>query len=112
MTVRAVIKGLGLSAKRVRPLLNMVRGKGVQESLNTLRLMPGPVPIQVAGAIRSAAANAENNMSMAPARLKVVRAVADGGPMTKRTRAKARGRGGRVLRHSSQITIEVDEEQS
>ena len=112
MAVRAVIKSLGVSAKRVRPLLNMVRGKGVQDSLNTLRLMPGPVPVHVAGAIRSAAANAENNMSMAPGRLKVVRALADGGPTTKRQRAKARGRGGPVFRHSSHITIEVDEEQS
>ena len=109
MAVRAVIRNQGLSAKRLRPLVNEVRGKPVQESLSALRLMPGPAARSLAGAIRSALANAENNLSMAPSRLKIVKAVVDGGPMVKRMRAKARGRGTRILRHTSHITIEVDE---
>jgi large subunit ribosomal protein L22 len=110
MAVRAVAKGVGISAKRVRPLMNALRGKNVQASLDSLRFIPGPVALHVAKVLRSAAANAENNMMMNMGRLKIVRAYADGGPMTKRIRARARGRVGRILRHSSHITIEVDEE--
>ena len=104
------MKAQGLSAKRLRPLVDEVRGKRAQESLNVLRLMPGPAALCIAGAIRSAVANAENNMSMATNRLRIVKAVVDGGPMVKRMRAKARGRGTRILRRTSHITIEVDEE--
>ena len=109
MAVRAILKAQGLSPKRLRPLINGVRGQNAQDILNSLRLMAGPAASCVAGAIRSAIANAENNMSMATNRLKIVRAVVDGGPMTKRMRAKARGRGTRILRRSSHITIEIDE---
>jgi large subunit ribosomal protein L22 len=109
MAVRAILKAQGLSPKRLRPLVNGVRGKNAQDILNSLRLMPGPAASCIAGAIRSAIANAENNMSMASNRLKIVRALVDGGPMVKRMRARARGRGNTILRRSSHITIEVEE---
>ncbi len=110
MAVRAVAKGVGMSAKRVRPLVSALRGRGVQEALDSLRFVSGPTAARVAKLLRSAAANAENNMMLSISRLKVVRAYADGGPMLKRIRPKARGRMGRVSRHTSHITIEVDEE--
>ena len=110
MAVRARAKGVGLSPKRLRPLVNAVRGKKVEESLNALRFIPGPAAAHVAKVLQSATANAENNLMMNPSRLKVVLAHVDGGPMVKRFRAKARGRVGRIARRSSHITIEVDEE--
>lgn len=99
-----------MSAKRLRPLVNALRGRGVQEALDSLRFLPGPAAAQVAKLLHSAAANAENNMRMNASRLKVVRAYADGGPMLKRIRPKARGRVGRVSRRSCHVTIVVDEE--
>ena len=111
MAVKAVAKGIGMSTKRVRPLVDALRGKSVQASLDALRFMPGPAAMRVAKVLRSAAANAENNMAMSPSRLRVVRAFVDAGPMLKRIRPRARGRVGRVFRRSCHITIEVDEEQ-
>jgi len=111
MPARAVAKRVGLSPKRLRPLLNALRGKAVQDSLQALRFVPGPAAVRIAKVLRSAAANAENNLLLNSARLKVVRAQVDGGPTLKRFRAKARGRVGRVIRRSSHITVEVDEEQ-
>ena len=58
--------------------------------------------------IRSAAANAENNLMLDPERLRVVAAFANSGPVLKRFRPKARGRSGRVTRPSSHITVVVD----
>jgi len=109
MAVRAVARGVGLSAKRLRPVVDAVRGKGVEDSLNRLRFLPGPAAARVAKVLQSAAANAQNNLGLNPNRLKVVQAYVDGGAMIERVRAKARGRAGQVLRHSSHITIEVDE---
>ena len=110
MAVRAVSKGVGISPKRLHPLLVAVRGKPVQEVLEALRFVPGPVAARLAKVVRSAVANAENNLMLNPNRLRVVGATADPGPVTRRFRARARGRVGPVLRRSSKITIVVDEE--
>ena len=109
MAVRSVLKNVGMSTKRVRPLVDAVRGKPVQAAIDALRFHPGPAAEQVNKALRSAAANAENNEGMNLARLRVVAATADQGPSLKRWRAKARGRVGRVRRRSCRITIIVDE---
>jgi large subunit ribosomal protein L22 len=110
MAVRAISRGVGISPKRLFPLLQAVRGKRVQEALEVLRFLSGPAAAQLGKVVRSAAANAENNLRLNPNRLRVVAASAGPGPVTKRFRARARGRAGRVLRRSSHITIVVDEE--
>ena len=110
MAVRAVSKAVGISPKRLFPLVNAVRGKRVDDALEALRFLPGPAAAQLGKVVRSAKANAENNLRLNPNRLRVVVATADPGPMAKRFRARARGRVGRILRRSSHITIVVDEE--
>ncbi|MEX2599154.1 MAG: 50S ribosomal protein L22 [Dehalococcoidia bacterium] len=112
MPVKAVGKQVGISSKRVRPLLEALRGKPVQEALDGLRFTPGPTAECVAGILRSAAANAENNNSLDPDRLVVVKAYADQAVSLRRFRARARGRVGKVSRPASHITIVVDERQS
>ena len=109
MAVRSVFKNVGMSTKRVRPLIDAVRGKPVQAAIDSLRFHPGPAAERVGKVLRSAAANAENNEGMNLAQLRVVAATADQGPVTKRWKAKARGRVGRVRRQSCHITIVVDE---
>ena len=110
MAVKAMLKGVGMSRKRLEPAISTVRGKRVQEALDILRFAPGPAAEKVLKVLRSAAANAENNNGLNTSRLRVVRAFADQGPVLKRWRAKARGRVGRIRRPTSRITIEVDEE--
>ena len=112
MEVRAVAKDTGISARKVRLMVNMVRGKKVDEALSLLRFTPSPTARVVAKVIKSAAANAENNFQMSPSDLKVVRIFADEAPTLKRFRPRARGRVGPILKRSSHITVIVAEQES
>ena len=109
MEVRAVAKDTGISPRKVRPLVDMVRGKKVDEALTILNFAPTPTARVVAKAVKSAAANAENNFEMLPAELKVVKIFADEARTLKRFRPRARGRANRILKRSSHITVIVDE---
>ncbi len=62
--VRALAKSLGASQKRLKPILDLVRGRRVDEALVQLNLLPSPWAKTVAKVVASAAANAENNMLM------------------------------------------------
>ena len=75
--VRAVAKQIGASTKRLKPILDIVRGKGVAEALDTLSLLTSPWAKQVAKVVQSAAANAENNMLMDRDGLRIVQITAD-----------------------------------
>jgi large subunit ribosomal protein L22 len=110
MEVRAIVKYTGIPASKVRPLVNMVRGKKVDEALAVLRFMPTPKAKVVAKLVRSAAANAENNFQMDPADLRIVSIFANEAPSMRRYRPRARGRVSPIRRHSSHITVIVAEE--
>ena len=108
--VRAMAKSIGASQKRLKPILDLVRGLRVDVALNTLSLLPSPWARTVAKVVQSAASNAENNMLMDRDALRIVRISADQAKPLKRFRPKARGRMGRVTKKSSHIIVEVDEE--
>ena len=110
MAVRAQTRGFGMSAKKVRRVLGLVRGKRADEALAVLRFMPSPAAEAVAKTVRSAVANAENNNMMAVEDLRIVAAYADDGPQVKRFRPQSRGRISPIKRRSCHITIAVDEE--
>ena len=110
MEVRAVAKYTGIPASKVRPLVNMVRGRKVDEALAVLRFTPTPKAKFVAKLVRSAAANAENNFQMDPADLKIISIFADEAPGMRRFRPRARGRVSPIRRRSSHITVIVAEE--
>ncbi|HEX74384.1 MAG TPA: 50S ribosomal protein L22 [Dehalococcoidia bacterium] len=112
MQVRAVDKDIGISPRKVRPLVDMVRGKKVDEALTILRLTPTPIARVVAKVVKSAAANAENNFQMSSSDLKVVRIFADEARTLKRFRPRARGRVSPILKRSSHITVIVAEQES
>ena len=107
--VRAVAKQLGASRKRLKPILDLVRGQPVEDALATLQLLPSPWAKSVAKVVQSAAANAENNMLMDRESLRIVQITADNAPSLKRFRPRARGRIGRITKRSSHITVVVDE---
>ena len=111
MEVKAVAKYTGLPAKKVRPLVNMVRGKKVDEALTLLRFTPTPKAKVVAKLVRSAAANAENNYQMDPADLKIVSIFADDAPGMRRYRPRSRGRASPIRKRSSHITVIVAEQE-
>ena len=107
--VRAVAKQLGGSQKRLKPILDLVRGQRVEDALVTLSLLPSPWAKTVAKVVQSAASNAENNMLMDREALRIVQITADNARPLKRFRPRARGRIGRVIKRSSHLTVVVDE---
>jgi large subunit ribosomal protein L22 len=112
MEVKAIAKDTGISPRKVRPLVDMVRGKRVEEALALLKFSPTPTASVVAKVVKSAAANAENNFQMDPADLKIVSIFADEARTMKRFRPRARGRATPILKRSSHITVIVAEEES
>ncbi len=110
MEVRAIARDTGISPRKVRLLVDMVRGKKVDEALTLLRFAPTPTAQVVAKVIKSAAANAENNYQMTPSDLKIVSIFADEARTLKRFRPRARGRVSPILKRSSHITVTVAEQ--
>lgn len=111
MEVRAVAKETGISPRKVRLLVDMVRGKKVDEALTLLRFTPTPTAKAVAKVVKSASANAENNFQMTPSDLRIVSIFTDEARTLKRFRPRARGRANPILKRSSHITVIVAEQE-
>jgi len=111
MKVKAVANDIGISPQKARLVINMVRGKKVDEALSILNFSPTPTAKAVAKAIKSAVANAENNFQMSPAELRITDIFADQGHTLKRFRPQSRGRISPILKRSSNITVFVTEEE-
>lgn len=109
--VRAIAKSLGTSQKRLKPILDLVRGQRVEDALNSLSLLPSPWAKSVAKVVASAAANAENNMLMNRESLRIVHISADNAKSLKRFRPRARGRIGPIIKRSSHVMVVVDEDE-
>jgi large subunit ribosomal protein L22 len=89
-------------------VINLVRGKSVEEALDILRWAPQQASEPVAKVIASAAANAQNNEGLDPATLVVATVMADEGPTAKRIRPRAQGRAYRIRKRTSHITVIVE----
>ena len=109
MAARAVTRNFGMSPKKVRRYLALIRGKRVSEAVATLTFMPSPAAVAVKKTLQSAVANAENNHLVDSADLRVIDAHADDGLKLPRSRAQARGRGAPVVRRSCHISVVVEE---
>jgi large subunit ribosomal protein L22 len=110
--VRAVARHIRMSPQKVRLVLDTIRGKPVGQALNILRFLPHKATEPVAKVIRSASANAENNFSLDPDELIVLRAFADESRTLKRYRPRARGRANQILKRSSHVTVVVSEREA
>jgi len=104
----AVAKYVGISASKARRVINLVRGKSVEEALDILRWAPQSASDPVAKVIASAAANAQNNNGLDPRSLVVATVYADEGPTAKRIRPRAQGRAFRIRKRTSHITVIVE----
>ncbi len=112
MQVQAFAKDTGISARKMRPLINMVRGKTVDEALTLLRFAPSPNARVVAKTVKSAAASAENNYQLTSADLKIIRIYANEAPRLRRFHPRSRGRISPVRKDSSHITVIVADEEA
>jgi len=111
MKVSAIAKDVGIPSRKVKLIVDMVRGRSVDEALNMLKFVPSPAAEAVAKVIKSAAANAENNYEMTPSELKIVEILANEGHTLKRYRPQARGRVAPILKRSTHIVVSVSEEE-
>jgi large subunit ribosomal protein L22 len=111
MEVRAYAHNVSIAPKKARLILDEIRGKRVDEAMSLLRFMPTPHARIVAKAVRSAAANAENNYNLQPRNLRIAKAYAGDGMTFRRMRPRARGRADIMRRRKSNITIVVQEEE-
>lgn len=105
---RAVAKFIRISPFKVRVVLDLVRGKNVNEAVAILENCNKAGALPIKKVIQSAAANAEHNMSMNVADLYVAECYADMGPTLKRMQPMAHGRGFRILKRTSHITVVLD----
>lgn len=109
MEVKAVAKFVHISPRKVRGLGGVIKGKPVETALDLLKFMPQKSAKLVEKVVRSAAANAEQNPEIDVDTLVVRNILADQGPTLKRFRARARGRGTRILKRTSHITVVLAE---
>jgi large subunit ribosomal protein L22 len=111
VSIRAKSSNTGISVKKLKPIVNLVRGMKVDEALIALQFMQSPAAARVAKTVKSAASNAENELMSRSEDLKIIEIFANEGPRLKRFRARAKGRVGRINRRSSHITVVVEEEE-
>lgn len=107
--VRASAKYVPVSPQKVRLVLDLVRGKDVDEALSILEFTPKRAAKQVSKVIKSAIANAEENFGLVREDLYISEIHADDGPTLKRGRAGARGRYKPIQKRTSHITVVLGE---
>ena len=111
MQTMARARFVRVSARKARLVLDQIRGKSVGDALATLEYTPRAAARLVEKVLRSAVANAEHNHQVRNLDdLRVVRAIADGGPTLKRIQPRAMGRAFAIKHRTSHLTIGVSDE--
>ncbi len=110
MQVAAKLRFARVSPQKGRLIADMVRGRPVGEALQTLTFTPKKAARIVRKVLESAIANAEHNHGADIDELRVSSIMVDEAPTYKRFRARARGRGARILKRNSHITVQVADE--
>jgi large subunit ribosomal protein L22 len=110
--VSATAKYLRGSTRKARLVVQVIRGRSVEEAAALLRFMPQHAAKDVAGVLKSATANAENNLNLSADELFVVDARADEGPTIKRWRPRAQGRAFPIHKPVTHITVIVGDREA
>jgi large subunit ribosomal protein L22 len=103
--VRAVAKWVRMSPRKARLVTEHIRGRSVPEARTVLAFTPRAAAREIEKVLRSAVANAEANHNLRGDELVVSAAFVDEGPVIKRFRAAARGRGVRIQKPTCHITV-------
>lgn len=107
--VAAKLKFARISAQKVRLVANQVRGLRVEAAMELLSFSPKKASDLILQVVNSAVANAEHNNGMDIDELVISEIFIDEAPTLKRFRARAKGRGTRILKRNSHITVKVKE---
>jgi large subunit ribosomal protein L22 len=111
MEVKASARYLRMAPRKVRIVVDLVRGKAVGDALAILRNTPKAASPLVEKVLISAVANAEHNFEIKPDNLFVSQVFVDQGPTLKRFKPRARGMASKILKKTSHITLMVSEKQ-
>lgn len=109
MEAKAIARHIRISPRKARQVVDLIRGKDLQEALAILENTPKGASRIVSKVVRSAAANAENNLELDPDNLYVSKAYVDEGPTMKRIMPRARGSADRIRKRTSHITVVLAE---
>lgn len=107
MQVNASLRHARVSAQKARLVADQIRGLPVENALNVLSFSPKKAAGLIKKVLDSAIANAEHNEGADVDELKVSAVFVNEGPVMKRMRARAKGRGSRILKRTSHITVTV-----
>ncbi|ADU28417.1 50S ribosomal protein L22 [Evansella cellulosilytica] len=109
MEAKAVVKQVRIAPRKVRLVVDLIRGKGVGEAISILRHTPKKASPVVEKLLNSAIANAEHNYELDPNSLVVSKVFVDEGVTLKRFRPRAMGRASRINKRTSHITLVLTE---
>lgn len=109
MEAKAIARYVRITPRKARQVIDLIRGKDLREALAILELTPKAASRVVSKVVRSAAANAENNLELNPDNLYIAKAYVDQGPSMKRIMPRARGAADRIRKRLSHITVVLAE---
>ena len=112
MEVLAIHKGARISAQKARLVADQIRGMSAEKAVELLKFSHKKAAALIKKVLESAIANAENNEGADIDELYVSSIYVDVGPTMKRMRPRAKGRGNKILKRSSHITVRVAEKNS
>src|SRR3990167_9477167 len=108
MEVQAKVRYLRIAPRKVRLVVDLVRGLPVERALTELAFLSKASAEPVAKLIKSAMANAEHNYQIDPSTLYIKRITADGGPILYRYRPRAHGRAAPIRKRMTHVTVILD----
>ena len=117
MKAQAIAKSVGMSPRKVRLVVDLIRGRDVNEAYAILKFNKKLAAKQIAKTLKSAVANAEqkalkDNERFDPDALVVTKAIVNGGQPLKRFTAAAQGRATPIRKRTSHVEIHVDSKES
>ena len=107
----AYARYIRISPRKVQIVCDLIRGRDVDTAMAILLNTPKSASEPLAKLLKSAVANAENNFSMEHDKLYVSQVFATPGPILKRMRAASKGRGNRINKRTSHVTLAVAEKE-
>ncbi len=107
--VTAELKNYRQSPRKVRLVVDAIRGKKLEDAILALSFMPKRASLPIQKLLQSASANATHNFNLKPADLFIKEITVDGGPIIKRSMPRARGRAFPIHKHTSHVKVVLAE---
>lgn len=112
MQAKAVARHILIAPRKARIVMDLIRGKDVDQALTILRFTPKRASKIIEKVLKSAVANAEHNLDLSRDGLMVSQAYVDQGPTLKRVQPRQRGQAFPILKRSSHITVVVGQKEA